>query len=187
MEDSILTSVKSSIKHWYLLLILGIVLILVGIWVFNTPVASYVTLSILFALTFLFTGIIELSYAIGNQKTSENWGWNLIGGIIDVVIGMMLLSQPQISMIILPLYVGFAILFRSIMAIGWSIDLKKRSVKSWSNLLIIGILGVIFALIMLWNPVFAGMTIVFYTAFAFILIGVFQVFLSFKLKNLRSI
>lgn len=187
METQHLGSIRKTGKYWYLLAILGIVLILVGIWVFMTPLQSYITLSMLFAVTFLFTGIMETIYAISNRKSLDNWGWSLAGGIVDFLIGVMLIVNPQISLLALPFYVGFGILFRSIMAIGWSIELKKHQVSSWASLLGIGILGLIFAFIMLWNPIFAGMTIVFYTATAFIVIGVFQVYLSIRLRKLKEL
>lgn len=174
-----------SAKYWYLLLLLGIIFIVVGIWVFLTPVASYVALALLFALTFLVTGILEIIYAISNRKIADNWGWLLTSGIIGLVVGILLLSNPGLSMVVLPFYIGFGLLFRSMMAVGWAMDLRKHKAPDWGSLLAVGILGLIFAFIMLWNPLFAGMTIVFYTAFAFILVGVFQVYLSFKLKKAR--
>lgn len=151
-----------------------------------TPLESYITLSILFAFTFLVTGIIEIIYAISNRHIADNWGWSLAGGIIDLIVGVLLVSKPGVSMIALPFFVGFAIMFRSIMAIGWSIELKRMGIVNWGYLLVIGILGLIFAFIMIWNPLFGGMTIVFYTALAFILIGAFQVYLSLKLRKLNK-
>lgn len=186
MESQFSKAVKNTAKHWYLLLLLGIIFIVAGILVFRTPVASYITLSILFALTFLFTGLLQIIYAIANRKELDNWGWSLTGGIIDFLIGVLLVSQPAVSLIALPFYVGFGILFRSIMAIGSSIELRNEKVTDWGYLLVVGILGLIFAFIMLWNPLFAGMTIVFYTALAFIFVGSFYVYLSFRLKKFRN-
>jgi len=59
-------------------------------------------------------------------------------------------------------------------------------VPDWGWLLFIGITGVISAFIMIWNPVFAGLTIVAYTAVAFLSIGIFQIYLSFRLKKLNK-
>lgn len=182
MENSLLQTVK----NWYLILILGIILIFVGIWVFSTPVLSYATLSILFASAFLVTGILEIAYAISNSKQMENWGWSLMSGIIDLLIGILLMSLPATAMMFLAFYVGFGVLFRSTLAIGRAIDLKKWKIEGWGYLLLIGILGLIFSFILIWNPVFAGLTIVFYTGMAFIMIGIFQILLSFRLRKLKK-
>lgn len=195
MENQLSKTIKNSIKRWYLLLLLGIISITVGIWVFLTPLASYTTLSVLFACTFLLTGMIEIIMvatarkvnAISNRNQLHNWGWSLMSGIIEVTLGILLLSQPRISMLVLPFYIGFGILYQSVMAIGWSLELKKYNVMDWGNLLGIGILGLILAFIMLWNPLFAGMTIVFYTASAFIIVGISQIYLSFKLRKFNNL
>ncbi len=187
METQILTNLKKSIKHWYLSLIVGIIFIAVGIWVFLTPVSSYITLAILFAVMFLVTGIIEISFAIGNRKELSNWGWTLAVGIIDLLVGILLVAQPGISILVLPIYVGFAVMFRSISAISWSVELKNLGVLSWGNLLAVGILGLLFSFILLWNPMFAGMTIVVCTALAFIFIGCFYIYLSVRLRKLSKI
>ena len=177
---------EASTHNWFMELIMGIIFIAVGIWVFNTPLASYVTLSILFAFTFLVTGIMELAFAITTRKYMEGWGWSLAGGVLDTLIGLLLVSTPSITMTILPIYVGFAVLFRSFMAIGLAVELNKQEVKNWAVLLFIGILGVLFAFVMLLNPVFAGLTIVAYTAMAFLTIGIFQIYFSFRLRKIKS-
>ena len=179
-------NLRQTVKNWYLILILGIILIFVGIWVFNTPVLSYATLSILFAAAFLVTGILEIAYVISNSKEMEKWGWSLVSGIIDLLIGILLMALPATAMMFLAFYVGFGILFRSTLAIGRSIDLKRWHIAGWGYLLLIGILGLIFSFILIWNPIFAGLTIVFYTGMSFIMIGIFQVFLSFKLRKLKK-
>jgi uncharacterized membrane protein HdeD (DUF308 family) len=186
MATELLKEVRNAVRYWYLPLILGIILIITGIWVFLTPLASYVTLAILFAFTFLFVGILQIIYAVSNRKETENWGWSLAGGIIDLIIGILLVSRPALPIAILPFFVGFGILFRSIMAIGWAIELKKQRVLDWGNLLAIGILGLIFSFIIIWNPVFGGLTIVFYTAAAFLVIGIFEVYLAFRLSKLKK-
>jgi len=186
MENQTFASLKSSVKHWYFPLILGIIFIAIGAWVLRTPVESYITLAILFSISFFMAGILEIIFSIANRKELRNWGWSLASGIIDFLIGVLLVSIPAISIVVLPVYVGFAIMFRSILAIGWSVELHDMAVLNWGYMLVMGILGLMFSFILLWNPLFAGMTIVFYTSLAFIFIGFFYIFLSFRLKKLSK-
>ena len=184
MENSTRKLIKNSIKYWYLPLVLGIVFIIVGIWVSNTPLSSYLTLSFLFAFTFLIGGIIEIIYALSNRNSTESWGWLLASGILGLLLGILLIANLSISMIVLSLYVGFWILFYSIIGIGRSIDLKKYSSKRWGYLMFTSILGLILSLIIIWNPLFGGLTIVFYTALAFIILGALNIVLAFELRKL---
>ena len=180
------TQIKTIARNWYMELIMGILFILVGVWVFMTPASSYIAFSVFFAITFLITGIMEMSFAISSRKYVEGWGWSLAGGIIDTLIGLLLVSKPALTMTVLPFYVGFALLFRSSLAIGLSFELGRLKIPDWGLLLFIGILGAILAFIMIWNPAFAGLTIVAYTALAFLSIGIFRIYLSFRLQKLNK-
>lgn len=181
-----LKTVTNAVKHWYLFLIIGLIFTALGIWIFATPLESYITLAVLFSLTFLISGFFEILFAVSNRKEVDNWGWILVSGIVSFILGCIMISNPQISMATLPYYVGFVILFRSFMAISTAIDLQNYGASNSGGLLALGILGLIFSFIMLWNPVFAGMTIVFWTAAAFVSIGIYNIYLSIRLRRIHK-
>jgi uncharacterized membrane protein HdeD (DUF308 family) len=187
MATEIIKTLKNATKHWYLSLILGVLFIITGILVLRTPVESYLALSILFSVTFFVNGIFEIGYSVTNRKELDNWGWVLAGGVVDLLFGIWLMSSPLVSITVLPFFVGFMLMFRSFAAIGFAVDLKSFGVKEWGWLLALGILGMLFSFVLLWNPMIAGFTIVMWTALAFLTIGVFKIFLSFKLKQLNTI
>lgn len=72
------------------------------------------------------------------------------------------------------------------MGIAWSIELKKFKISDFGWLLFLSILGVIFSFVLLWNPIFAGLTVAVFTGIALIAVGIFQIYLSFALKKIRS-
>ena len=187
METEIIKSVKNVTKHWYLSLILGILFICTGIWVLRTPLESYLTLSILFSVTIFISGIIEIIYSVTNRKEIDNWGWILAGGIIDLLLGIWLISSPLLSIAVLPYIVSFFLMFRSMIAMGFAFDLKGFTDSGWGWLLALGILSLLFSFVLLWNPLFAGLTIVIWTGCAFITIGIYRIILSFKLKRLHNL
>ena len=178
---------SKSVKHWYLPLIAGIIFIAVGVIVFTTPQESYLALSVLFSVSFLITGLSDIIFSISNRKELEGWGWNLALGLLNAIVGIMLFVHPEISVLTLPLFVGFVVLFRSIAAIGTSFELKNYYVLDWGYLMVIGVLGIIFSFILIWNPGFAGLSLVIWTALSFIAIGAYNIYLSMKLKKLKDI
>lgn len=178
--------IRESIKHWYLPFIIGIVMIGTGIWTFSSPLKSYLALSMVFSFSFLISGVLDISFAIVNRKRIDRWGRQLVMGSITAIIGAILISHPAISMTTLPLYVGFIVLLRSSGAIGTAIDLKNYGEPEWGVLMILGIFGMLFSLILIWNPIFTGITIVAWTAMAFFFSGVFNVYFSFKLRRLHK-
>lgn len=187
MENQLFKNIKNAVKHWYLSLIVGILFLLFGFWILKTPMESYITLALLFGVIFLVNGIFEIIFSVSNRKEIHNWGWILAGGIIDLLFGIILISNLGLSMAVLPLYVGFMLLFRSVASIGYSFDLKNFGVKDWYWLLLLGIFGLIFSFMMIFNPVFGGMTLVVWTALAFITYGIFRVILAFKLRKLHTL
>jgi uncharacterized membrane protein HdeD (DUF308 family) len=170
MYNETFKSIKDTIKHWYLPLILGILFIIVGVWAIVTPVSTYLSLAILFSVTFFVAGFLEIIYSISYRKQLDGWGWSLASGILSLIIGVLLIIYPQVSIITLPLFVGFVVLFHSSMAIAWSIELKKYKISNWGWLLFAGILGVIFSFILLMNPLIAGLTVAVFTGISFITI-----------------
>ena len=187
MRKSIFKTFNDTIKHWYIPAIVGSIFIVVGIYTFASPATSYVALSILFSLSFLFSGISEIVFSLTNRNEMDNWGWVLAFGILTTVIGGLVLSNPAVSMATLTFYVGFLILFRSISALSFSLDLKDYGIGDWGALMALGVIGLIFSIIMIWNPAFAGMTIVIWTGLAFITTGIFSLYMAFKLKKLNEL
>lgn len=186
MANSFITDVKESVRHWYLPIILGIILLLTGIWTFRFPGESYIALAMIFSLSFIFSGLLEIFFSISNRDTLRNWGWTLVFGIASLVVGIIMLRNPLISIATLPFYVGFMILFRSIGSIGYAIELKDFGVLDWGTFMVLGVLGILFSSIMLWNPLFGGLNIVIWTGIAFITSGIFNIVLGFRMRKVKK-
>jgi uncharacterized membrane protein HdeD (DUF308 family) len=187
MNTSSLKTVVSSINHWWIPLIIGVVLAGAGVYVFATPLASYLALSLIFSVSFLVSGVLQMTFAIANRKELNSWGWYLAGGILYTLFGILLVSRPEISIVTLPFVVGFFVLFKSANALAWAYDLNSMGIKNWGNIAIVAVLGLIFSFILLWNPLFAGLSLVVWTGLAFLLTGIASIMLSFHLKKLKDI
>ena len=186
MSSQPLKSIQKALAHWYLITIIGVIFVLVGIWVFRTPMASYLVLATFFSISFLLSGIAEISFALGNKGNIDNWGWFLASGVFSALIGVLLLSNPALSMATLPLYVGFGILFRAIAGVSFALSLKDHG-DEYQSLFWMSIAGVVLSFLLIWNPAVIGMTLVSLTALTFILIGAGVIWLSLKLKKLHDI
>lgn len=186
METNTFNSTIRGPRNWWISLLLGILYLFAGLWVFRTPLESYITLSIVFSAFILVSGIFEIAFSLAGRKIMVGWGWYLVGGILDLIIGALLLAHPQMTMVILPFFVGFWLLFRSVMAIGFAFQLKSFDVKSWGWLLFIGILTLLFSILLLANPIIAGLSIVYMTGSAFVFMGIFRIVFAFDLKKVNK-
>jgi len=186
MKPFFISPLSKALKFWYVPLLVGLLFIGAAIAAFVSPASSYLALAMLFSLGFMFSGIFEIIFSVANRNQLDNWGWFLVFGIATFVIGVLLLTNPILSMAVLALYVGFIILFRSISTLSFALDIKKYGSPGWGWLLALGILGTVFSIILIWNPVFAGMTIIFWTGMAFLLSGAFGIFFSIQLRKLHQ-
>lgn len=183
---NLLKSFTNSVKHWYIPLILGILFIALGIYLFTVPLETYATLAILFSIAFLVSGIFDIFFSIKNHKVLNGWGWYLVGGIISFIMGIYLLIYPQVSIAILPFVVGFTVMFRSFQLLGTALDLRDAGVLRWGNLAVSSVLGLVLSFLLIANPLFSGISIVVLTALSFIFVGIASIILAFDLKKVKD-
>lgn len=178
--------INFAVKNWWLSLIIGILFVGLGILLMFTPLQSYIALSIVFSVTMFISGVFEISFAVSNRKNLSSWGWYLASGIIDLLIGLYLMYYPAMSMAVLPFLVAFWLMFRGFAGIGYAIDLQRYGTRDWGWYLVFGILAILCAVAVLWQPVVGALSVVYIVAFAFLFIGMFRIMLSFELKRLHG-
>lgn len=132
-----------AVKNWWMSLLLGLLYIAVALCLLFAPVSSYVALSVIFSISILVSGVLEVFFAAGNKKTISSWGWYLAGGIIDLLIGIYLVFYPLVSMELIPFIVAFWLMFRGFTLCGYSTDLKRYGTKDWGWYLVFGILAIL--------------------------------------------
>lgn len=170
------SDIINSIKHWWFFLLRGLVFILVGVYMISTPLTTYVAFSLMFGLVIIIFGISEAIHAY-NHRYIAGQVLRFYIGIIDVLLGIVLVANVTVSMTVLPIILGAWFLLRGISLFSFS-GLMRRPL--W--LVISGAITILFALLVIFNPAFGAMTIVLWTAFAFIVTGIFNAVLAFRLK-----
>ena len=179
-------AIRNTVKYWYIPTIVGILLIVLGVYLFTVPLKTYMALTMLFSISFLVTGILDTYFSIQNKDELEGWGWYLASGLFSILLGILLIAMPSVAATTLPFFVGFSLLFRSFQGLGFAFELKNYGVLRWGNLAIASILGIVFSMLLIASPVFTGMSLAVLTAMSFIFSGIAAIVLSFQLKKLKS-
>jgi uncharacterized membrane protein HdeD (DUF308 family) len=175
------SEIISDIKHWWLFLLRGILFVLLGIYMISTPLVTLVVLSVLFGIVIVFGGISELIHAYVNRYV-VGWSWRFLLGLIDVALGFILIFDIKLSITVLPFAVGLWFLFRGFSLFSFA-SVMRRS--GW--MILSGVIIVLFALLVMFNPAFGAMTIVLWAASAIIITGIVNVILSFRLRKANEI
>ena len=183
---NVISKIKGTVKHWWVFLIIGILLLIGSIWIFRTPTESFINLAQIFSILILISGVFSIIFALTNKEKMDNWGAYLVGGILDVVVGFILLSYPGITLVVFSLFIGFWLMFRGFSTISTSLALKKEGATDWIWILLLGILVIIFALMSIVNPLIGASYLVFTLAFAIFLLGIANIFLSLQLRKVKT-
>ena len=95
-------------------LAIGILYAVVGAMLIVNPLAGAATLTLLIAMFLFISGIFRIVASLTNRF--HNWGWLLLDGIVNVILGVMIWRQwPVSGLWVIGLFVGIEMLFN-----GWS-------------------------------------------------------------------
>ncbi|EQA44481.1 PF03729 repeat protein [Leptospira broomii serovar Hurstbridge str. 5399] len=167
-------------KHWWIHVIVGILWIGVGIVTLFFPIQSYFGLSMAFSMILAMTGLFQISFAISNRNRFSGWGWSLALGILDIIVGSVLLFHPEITAITLPFILGFWLVFRGVTLISFALEVRSIQSYPWGWLLFSGIATILFALGILFFPLLGMFTILIWAGAGFMIAGFGNMYLGWK-------
>lgn len=173
-------------NYWWISLISGLILVFFGIWFFSAPLESFKTLTILFGIVIFISGVLEIYVALKNRRVVLDYWSYLLGGILNTVLGFLLILNPKTILIIISVIISFWLIFKGGERIKKAIELKNVNHENWKNPLIFGLILILIAAILLWHPNIIGFTVALWTSVSFILLGIFRIYLAFKIKELNS-
>ena len=153
---ALLESSKQAIRYWWLLLAVGLLLLAVGILIFLFPARSYLGLSMLLGWVILLAGILEVVLSATNRHFITGRGWMLAGGIIEMILGLVLIFNVALAATMLPLLLGFWLLMRAFSTIGLGSDMRTLEISGAGWTILMGILLLICSLWILFQPVGVG-------------------------------
>lgn len=182
----ITSTVTGIVKNWWWFIVKGLVFLIAAIAVACNPLEGYVGLSVLFSVVMLVSGISQVAFAISNSGVIPGWGWTLVSGALDLLIGIYLVMFPLVSMATLPLFIGFWLLFRSFYLMGVSFDLRSLHVPGWGGLLAGSILLALLSFGMLCYPVAGALGIITFSVAAFGLGALLNIIFAFQLRKVKT-
>jgi uncharacterized membrane protein HdeD (DUF308 family) len=117
------------VRRWsgfFLHLLSGILSIVVGALFLSRPVGGLVALTLLVASFFLVSGAFKIVAAVSYRFA--HWGWPLVSGIIDFVLGVLILADwPKSAFWVLGLFLGISLIFRGVNWIGLGLAIKSMA------------------------------------------------------------
>lgn len=124
-------------KAWWVVLIVGILMVIAGFAYWMFPAIGYAVASVLFGWMLILAGVVQLCVSSGANRP-KGWGWWLAGGVIDIFIGFMLVRSVVLAEAVFPYFIAIVFIFWGVSALVSAV--QTRAHRYWWLQLINGIL-----------------------------------------------
>jgi len=178
------TSLQNNARPWWLILIDGIAIAIIGaVFIFgsaSSKVETWVFLVTLLGIWWLIRGILDIVSMFIDHTA---WGWKLFMGLISIIAGSYILMYPIASAIALPkifvlvlgiwgLVQGVVMLLLAFRGGGWGAG-------------ILGALAILFGLILIgnYNDIGVGISFIWVAAFFALIGGILMIIQSFRQRS----
>src|SRR5919201_258105 len=173
-------------RHWWVPVIRGIAAIVFGIIAFTHPVMAAATLVLFFGAWVLIDGIFRIVGAIGHRSEDSDWGFNLIIGILGVIVGLLTFHAPGVTALALVIYIAAWALMIGVTEIALAIKMRREIKGEWL-LILMGLASIVFAILLLWNPIAGAAAVIWLIAWYAVVLGILGIVFGFRLRSLRTL
>ncbi len=164
-------------RYWWVFMLQGIILLALGIYMLFAPISGFATLGFLFGLAILVTGIFEMIRVVRDHDQASR-AWHMLLGVINIILGIILVGHIGTSETILRIILGLWFVFSGVSLMSFS----RLTGPNWL-LSAGGVIVVLFGLAIIFKPIFGAVTIDLLISISFIVTGLFEVVLGYRLKR----
>lgn len=158
-------------KYNWMSLATGVLLIIAAVYMFANPATPLAVLGFVFSIAVLLGGVFELVRYFGALKPART-GWDLVNGILTVVVGLILLSASAgAQATYIPTIVGVWLIAWALIRLMTAQGLKYLSFAAGRHLQFSAIGTLILGLLVLLFPMFFGTVAVWLIALVLLLAG----------------
>ena len=177
---------EKRLKKWWLLLLKGLILIVFSLIIFFYPDHPIQSIAIYFGICLIITGITLILISTELRKFMDNWTMRLAEGLIDVVFGFFLLAHPEVDDYVIPILIGFWVIFYGVIILAGSFGFEKTSVAKRKITLIVGLITILLGFVISFNPDVPQLTNAVLIGIPIFIIGLANLFFASNLKSLKE-
>ena len=158
-------------KYNWMSLATGLLLVATAIYMFANPATPLAVLGFVFSIAVLLSGVFELVRYFGALKPART-GWDLVNGILAVVVGLILLSASAgAQATYIPTIVGVWLIMWALIRLMTAQAMKYLSYAAGRHLQLSAIGTLILGLLVLLFPMFFGAVAVWMAALGLLVTG----------------
>ncbi|WP_076459267.1 HdeD family acid-resistance protein [Limosilactobacillus caccae] len=161
-------------------LIVGLLFLIAGFASIKHPDKTLHFLAIVTGISFIFRGIYELWFRQRiNQLLNEKSGWLIFSAILDIILGVIFIFQPDLGVIFIAILFAIWFIIDSIIELMSAKFFKAFHRGYYWFILILSIISLILGVVLLFSPLLSAMTVVWLISAFLIIFGVMKVIQAF--------
>ena len=111
------------------LALLGVLTAIVGVLLIRHPIQGVAAVALLIGIWLIAVGVVRLIAAF---DVDENRGWGIFAGAVELLAGIVIVSDPNIGFATLALLAGIAFILNGMgmFALGWNLHTVRHEVAA---------------------------------------------------------
>jgi uncharacterized membrane protein HdeD (DUF308 family) len=143
---------------WWSVVLRGLLAILFGIVALTRPRSTALALVILFVIWAFVDAGLDFVAAVQRGRAGLRWGWFLFEGIVSLAAGVIALSYPGITLLVLTIVVAARAIVLGVADLGGAIA-GAGMPSRWLHALT-GVVSIVFGFLLLWQPLLGSLALV---------------------------
>ena len=168
-------------RHWWVLLLRGLLAIAFGVFTWFQPGISLASLILLFGAYAMSDGIFGVWTAIKGRNDHEHWWVLLLEGLIGIAAGLMTFLAPGVTTLVLLIFIATWAVARGVLEIVAAIRLRKEIEGEWL-LILGGLVSILFGGFLMTHPEAGVLGLLWVVAFYAVSIGILLVMLAIRVR-----
>lgn len=179
----------NQLKRWkWSYLLLTIAIMVLGVCLILWPGISAGVLCWILGAALCIFGIVRVLCYI-QRGVSILWHrYELPLGLLDLLLGIYLLTQPENVLLLLPTVVAIVILVDSVFKLQTALELHRLNVSRWLMMLVLSLVTIFVAICLLRNPFEGAMTLMVYLGITLVVEGIQSLYFIHRMaKDVRKL
>ncbi len=172
---------KVKLVPWWLVLIEGILLIIIGIFLLTQPISTWTAIVWVIGLYWFISGIFNI---IKIFFDSSMWGWKIFAGIVGIIAGYFLITTPfggalvftatvVLMLGLFGIFIGIVNLIQAFKGGGWGTG-------------ILGVISIILGILILSNQQAFILSLPWAVGILMVIGGIIAIFNAFRIRSAKK-
>ena len=183
-NDLAMDLARTLARHWWVVLLRGLVAIAFGVLTFTRPALSLAALLLFFGAFVFADGLLHVWTAVTDKEHENRW-LLLLGGLLGIGVGLLAFFTPGLPAIAVLFYIAVWAVATGLLDIVAAVRLRKQIQGEWM-LGLGGLCSVAFGVVLIARPAVGALAVLWIIAAYAVAFGVILTLLSFRLKGLAK-